>query len=180
MSRIGKKPIDLPAGVEISITGRKVTTKGPKGELFLMLPGTVEPKVDGQILTIQKVKTSAQAAADYGLYRQLLSNMVTGVSSGFTKQLEIVGVGYRVAQQGSGLLFNLGYSHPIEVAPPAGITLAVQKSTVTVSGIDKAQVGQVAANIRSLRKPEPYKGKGVRYAGEHVRRKAGKAGKAAK
>jgi len=180
MSRIGKKPVELPDKVEVNLTGRKVEVKGPKGELSLMLPGTVEPEINANLLMVKKVKNSAQAAADYGLYRQLLSNMVTGVSSGFTKQLEIVGVGYRVAQQGSSLVFNLGYSHPIEVASPEGITLAAQKSTVTVSGIDKAQVGQVAANIRALRKPEPYKGKGVKYAGEKIRRKAGKAGKAAK
>src|SRR3989339_828370 len=114
MSRIGKKPVELPDKVEVNLTGRKVEVKGPKGELSLMLPGTVEPEINANLLMVKKVKNSAQAAADYGLYRQLLSNMVTGVSSGFTKQLEIVGVGYRVAQQGSSLVFNLGYSHPIE------------------------------------------------------------------
>lgn len=178
MSRIGKKPIELPTNVTVTMTGRKVQIAGPKGTLDLMLSGRVHLAQEESRLQLAQTKKSAQAGADHGLYRQLLQNMVQGVSQGFEKRLEIVGVGYRVNQQGSNLVFSLGYSHPIEIVPPQGVTLQAQKNTVIVSGIDRAQVGQVAANIRSLRKPEPYKGKGIRYEGEYVRRKAGKAGKA--
>ncbi len=180
MSRIGKKPIQLPSGVTVTVSGLEVTVSGPKGTAELVVSPRVTIAQESDLLRVTPAKTGNQAMADWGLYRQLLQNMVTGATEGFSKQLEVIGVGYRVSQQGQNLVFNLGYSHPIDVSPPEGITLGVQKNTVTVTGLDRALVGQVAANIRSLRPPEPYKGKGIRYTGEHIRRKAGKAGKAAK
>jgi large subunit ribosomal protein L6 len=178
MSRIGRLPIDIPAGVDIKVDGSAVTVKGPKGELALTVASPIEVKVeDGQVL-VTRPNDERESRSLHGLTRTLIFNQIIGVTEGYSKGLEIVGTGYRVAAKGSSREFALGYSHPITVDPPAGITFAVEGNTkLTVQGIDKQAVGEVAANIRKLRKPEPYKGKGVRYAGEVVRRKAGKAGK---
>jgi large subunit ribosomal protein L6 len=179
MSRIGRLPIPVPAGVDVAISGQDVTVKGPKGQLALTVvsPIVVEKAEDGT-LAVSRPNDERANRSLHGLTRTLIANMVTGVTTGFSKNLEIVGVGYRVQPKGSGLEFALGYSHPIQVEPPEGIAFSVESPTkLTVSGIDKQQVGEVAANIRKLRKPEPYKGKGIRYAGEVVRRKVGKAGK---
>jgi large subunit ribosomal protein L6 len=178
MSRIGKVPVPVPAGVDVSIDGAVVTVKGPKGTLShtVAAPITVE-KGDG-VLDVKRPDDERQSKALHGLTRTLVNNMVVGVTEGYEKKLEIVGTGYRVLAKGSDLEFALGYSHPITVEPPAGVTFTVEAPTrFSVSGIDKQQVGEVAANLRKLRKPEPYKGKGVRYAGEQIRRKVGKAGK---
>jgi large subunit ribosomal protein L6 len=179
MSRIGKLPVTVPSGVDVTIEGRKVTVKGPKGTLShtVIEPITVERGDDGAIV-VNRPDDERRSKAYHGLSRTLVNNLVVGVTAGYEKKLEIHGVGYRVALKGSTLEFALGYSHPVSVTPPAGITFAVESPTkFSVAGIDKQQVGEVAANIRKIRKPEPYKGKGVRYAGENVRRKVGKAGK---
>lgn len=179
MSRIGKLPITVPSGVDVSIDGRTVTVKGPKGTLShtVIEPITVERGDNGAVL-IKRPDDERRSKAMHGLSRTLVNNLVIGVTAGYEKKLEIVGVGYRVALKGSNLEFALGFSHPVIVQPPAGITFAVENPTrFSVSGIDKQQVGETAANIRKIRKPEPYKGKGVRYAGEVVRRKVGKTGK---
>ena len=179
MSRIGKLPIPVPSGVEVSLDDRVVTVKGPKGTLShtVAAPITVDRSDDGT-LAVNRPDDERESRSLHGLTRTLIANMVTGVTEGYTKRLEIVGTGYRVTAKGDTLEFALGFSHPVNVAPPAGITFAVEAPTrFSVSGIDKQQVGEVAANIRKIRKPEPYKGKGVRYAGEVVRRKVGKAGK---
>jgi large subunit ribosomal protein L6 len=179
MSRIGRLPIPVPAGVDVAITGQDVTVKGPKGQLALTVvsPIVVEKAEDGT-LAVSRPNDERQNRSLHGLTRTLIANMVTGVTTGFSKSLEIVGVGYRVQPKGAGLEFALGYSHPIQVDAPEGIAFTVDSPTkLTVTGIDKQQVGEVAANIRKLRKPEPYKGKGIRYSGEAVRRKVGKAGK---
>ena len=178
MSRIGKMPVAVPAGVDITIDGALVTVKGPKGTLSHTVaePITVEKSEQG--LEVKRPNDERISKSLHGLTRTLVANMVTGVTDGYEKKLEIVGTGYRVALKGSDLEFALGFSHPVVVAPPAGITFAVESPTkFSVAGISKQQVGEVAANIRKIRKPEPYKGKGVRYAGEQVRRKAGKTGK---
>jgi large subunit ribosomal protein L6 len=179
MSRIGRMPIAVPGGVDVAIDGQHVTVKGPKGQLALTV---VEPiavgRADDGSLAVTRPDDERSNRSLHGLTRTLISNMVTGVTSGFSKSLEIVGVGYRVQPKGAGLEFALGYSHPIQVDAPDGISFTVDSPTrLTVNGIDKQQVGEVAANIRKLRKPEPYKGKGIRYSGEVVRRKVGKAGK---
>ncbi|MET4582788.1 large subunit ribosomal protein L6 [Conyzicola nivalis] len=178
MSRIGRLPIVIPAGVDVKIDGSAVSVKGPKGELALVIASPIEAKIeDGQILVTRPDDERASRSL-HGLTRTLISNQIVGVTEGYTKGLEIVGTGFRVAAKGSSLEFALGYSHSITVDPPAGISFTVEGNTkITVVGIDKQAVGEVAANIRKLRKPEPYKGKGVRYAGEVVRRKAGKSGK---
>ena len=179
MSRIGKLPITVPSGVDISIAGQDVTVKGPKGTLShtIASPLTVERSEAGE-LVVNRPDDERLSKSLHGLTRTLVANMVTGVTDGYEKKLEIVGVGYRVTAKGKDLEFAVGYSHPVVVTPPEGITFAVESPTkFAVAGIDKQQVGQVAANIRKIRKPEPYKGKGIRYAGEHVRRKVGKAGK---
>ncbi len=178
MSRIGRLPIDVPSGVDVTIDGSAVRVTGPKGELSLTVASPIEVKLeDGQVL-VTRPDDERESRSLHGLTRTLIHNQIIGVTEGYTKGLEIVGTGYRVAQKGDSLEFALGYSHSITVDPPAGITFSVEGNTkVGVHGIDKQQVGEVAANIRKLRKPEPYKGKGVRYAGEIVRRKAGKAGK---
>jgi large subunit ribosomal protein L6 len=179
MSRIGRLPIPVPSGVDVAIAGQDVTVKGPKGQLALTVvsPIQVERAEDGALAVTRPNDERANRSL-HGLTRTLIANMVTGVTAGFSKNLEIVGVGYRVQPKGAGLEFALGYSHPIQVDAPEGIAFTVESPTkLTVSGIDKQQVGEVAANIRKLRKPEPYKGKGIRYAGEAVRRKVGKAGK---
>ena len=178
MSRIGKLPIELPAGVEVTVEGGRATVTGPRGTLRQAIPPTISVRLqDGRIL-VERPDDERESRALHGLVRSLVANMVEGVTRGFEKQLEIQGVGYRVQAQGGDLVFNLGYSHQIPVKAPAGITFEVSSPTrFSVKGIDKQQVGQVAADIRRLRRPDPYKGKGVRYAGEVVRRKAGKTAK---
>jgi large subunit ribosomal protein L6 len=179
MSRIGRLPIPVPSGVDITIDGQTLSAKGPKGTLTLNVsePIIVERAEDGT-LAVTRPNDERQNRALHGLTRSLVNNVVVGVTEGFEKKLEIHGVGYRVLAKGSDLEFALGYSHPVKVVAPEGITFAVESATkFSVSGIDKQQVGEVAANIRKLRKPDPYKGKGVRYAGEKIRRKVGKTGK---
>jgi large subunit ribosomal protein L6 len=178
MSRIGKAPITVPSGVEVEIQGRQVAVKGPKGELDIEVPVDITVRQDGDEILVERSDDERRNRALHGLTRSLVNNMVLGVSEGFSKELEIVGVGYRAAAKGSALELQLGFSHPVNVEAPDGITFDVPEPTrIIVSGIDKQVVGQVAADIRSHRKPEPYKGKGVRYLGEHVARKAGKAAK---
>lgn len=179
MSRIGKAPITVPSGVEVQIQGRQVAVKGPKGELDIEVPVDITVRQDGDEILVERSDDERRNRALHGLTRSLVNNMVLGVSEGFSKELQIVGVGYRAAAKGSNALeLQLGFSHPVNVEAPAGITFDVPEPTrIIVSGIDKQVVGQVAADIRSYRKPEPYKGKGVRYLGEHVARKAGKAAK---
>ncbi|MCK0110969.1 50S ribosomal protein L6 [Ornithinimicrobium sp. F0845] len=179
MSRIGRLPVTVPSGVEVTVDGNNVTVKGPKGQLAHTIaePITVATGEDGA-LEVSRPNDERESRALHGLTRSLIANMVEGVTNGYTKKLEIHGTGYRVVAKGSDLEFALGYSHPILVKAPEGITFQVENPTrFAVSGIDKQQVGEVAANIRKLRKPDPYKGKGVRYEGEHIRRKVGKAGK---
>jgi large subunit ribosomal protein L6 len=178
MSRIGRLPIDIPTGVDVTIDGSAVTVKGPKGELKLTVASPIEVKLeDGQLL-VSRPDDERASRSLHGLTRTLIANQIIGVTDGYSKGLEIVGTGYRVQAKGSSIEFALGFSHSITVDPPAGISFAVEgNNKLTVHGIDKQAVGEVAANIRKLRKPEPYKGKGVRYAGEVVRRKAGKSGK---
>lgn len=178
MSRIGKAPVVVPSGVEVTLSPERITVKGPKGELRQDLPERVTVRqADGELL-VERVDDERQSRAQHGLVRSLVQNMVTGVTEGFRKDLEIVGVGYRATAKGSGLELALGFSHPVTVDAPEGITFEVPSATqIGVIGIDKELVGQVAANIRKIRKPEPYKGKGVRYKDERVLRKAGKAGK---
>jgi large subunit ribosomal protein L6 len=179
MSRIGKLPISVPTGVDVTIDGRDVTVKGPKGVLSLSISAPIAiGRDDDGTVRVTRPDDERTSKALHGLTRTLVSNMVVGVTEGYTKKLEIVGTGYRVVAKGSTLEFALGYSHPITVEPPQGISFAVEAPTrFSVSGIDKQQVGEVAANLRKLRKPDPYKGKGVRYAGEVIKRKVGKAGK---
>jgi large subunit ribosomal protein L6 len=179
MSRIGKQAVTVPSGVDIALDGQAVTVKGPKGSLSHVVaePLTVSRADDGSI-EVARPNDERLSKALHGLTRTLIANMVTGVTAGYEKKLEIVGVGYRVQAKGKNLEFSVGYSHTVLVTPPDGISFSVESPTkFSVAGIDKQQVGQVAANIRKIRKPEPYKGKGIRYEGEHVRRKVGKAGK---
>ncbi len=179
MSRIGRAPISVPSGVDVSIGEGELTVKGPKGTLSRVLPGAITVRADEGNLLVERPNDERQNRALHGLTRSLVNNMVVGVTNGFAKELEIVGVGYRAAAQGPAKLeLALGFSHPVSVDAPEGITFEVPVPTrIIVRGIDKEAVGQVAANIRKIRKPEPYKGKGVRYAGERVLRKAGKTGK---
>ncbi|HEX7735577.1 MAG TPA: 50S ribosomal protein L6 [Ktedonobacteraceae bacterium] len=185
MSRIGRAPIPVPPKVQVTWTdGNFVTVKGPKGELSHQVDPELTLALDNGNLTVTRPSDSKEHKSKHGLYRSLVNNMVVGVTTGYTKQLEIHGVGYRANKVGENLVILVGYSHPVEVQPPAGVTLSVDgvdqatKATrISVSGIDKHLVGQTAASIRQLRKPEPYKGKGIRYTGEAIRRKAGKAGK---
>jgi large subunit ribosomal protein L6 len=179
MSRIGKLPITVPSGVEVTIDGQAVTVKGPKGSLQQTIsePITVEKDDDGSIL-VKRPDDERESRSLHGLSRSLVNNMVLGVSQGYQKNLEIHGVGYRVQLKGANLEFALGYSHPIVIEPPQGIEFAIDGPTkLSVKGIDKQLVGEIAARIRKLRRPDPYKGKGVRYAGENIRRKVGKTGK---
>jgi large subunit ribosomal protein L6 len=179
MSRIGRLPITIPAGVEVSINGAEITVKGPKGTLShtVAAPIVVERTEEGT-LQVSRPNDERQSRSLHGLTRTLVANMVTGVTEGYTKKLEIVGTGYRVVAKGSDLEFALGFSHPVVIPAPEGISFAVETPTrFSVTGIDKQKVGEVAANLRKLRKPDPYKGKGVRYEGEVIRRKAGKAGR---
>ncbi len=187
MSRIGKLPIEIPAGVEINVEADNlVTVKGPKGTLQMPIARELDLKVDAGVLTVDRPNNSYRLRGQHGLARTLVNNMVVGVTKGHSKQLDIVGVGYRVAAEGKGLNFNMGYSHPVKVSPIDGInfTLTADEKTrvqrITVDGIDKALVGQVAADIRKIRKPDAYKGKGIRYVGEVIRLKAGKRASAKK
>ncbi|MFD9795672.1 50S ribosomal protein L6 [Streptomyces sp. NPDC059070] len=179
MSRIGKLPIQVPAGVDVTIDGRTVSVKGPKGTLSHTVAAPIEiVKGEDGVLNVTRPNDERQNKALHGLSRTLVANMITGVTQGYVKALEISGVGYRVQAKGSNLEFALGYSHPITIEAPEGITFKVETPTkFSVEGIDKQKVGEVAANIRKLRKPDPYKAKGVKYAGEVIRRKVGKAGK---
>jgi large subunit ribosomal protein L6 len=178
MSRIGRLPIPVPAGVEVKIDGNVVSVKGSKGTLTHTVPAPITAAVEGDSIVVTRPDDERVSRSLHGLTRTLIANNIQGVTAGFTKGLEIVGTGYRVTAKGSDIEFALGYSHPILIKAPAGITFTVEGNTkVVVSGIDKQAVGEMAANLRKLRKPEPYKGKGVRYAGEVVRRKAGKSGK---
>ncbi|MGH8969880.1 MAG: 50S ribosomal protein L6 [Actinomycetes bacterium] len=179
MSRIGRLPIPVPSGVDVTLDGRAVTVKGPKGTLSHTVAEPMEiTRADDGTIAVTRPNDERQNRALHGLSRTLVANMVIGVTDGYSKTLEIVGTGYRVAAKGSDLEFSLGFSHPVVVKAPEGISFNVEAPTrFTVSGVDKQKVGEVAANIRKLRKPDPYKGKGVRYQGEQIRRKAGKAGK---
>ncbi|MFM8600517.1 MAG: 50S ribosomal protein L6 [Actinomycetota bacterium] len=178
MSRIGKAPINIPSGVEVSIAGRTVTVKGPKGTLSRDIPGEIVVRKEDSTLLVERPNDERTNRSLHGLSRTLVNNMVVGVTEGFAKELEIVGVGYRAEAQGQNLRLALGFSHPVIVPAPEGISFEIPAQTrVIVKGIDKELVGQVAANIRSIRKPEPYKGKGVRYLNERILRKAGKTGK---
>ena len=178
MSRIGRMPVSVPSGVTVTIDGREVTVTGPKGTLQHNVAAPIDVSQSDGVLTVTRPNDEGQVRALHGLSRTLIANMITGVTEGYRKTLEIVGVGYRVQARGKDLEFSLGFSHPVTVAPPDGITFRVEAPTrFVVEGIDKQQVGEIAANIRKLRKPDPYKGKGVRYQGEQPRRKVGKAGK---
>jgi large subunit ribosomal protein L6 len=178
MSRIGKMPVTVPSGVDVKVDGTQVTVKGSKGELSREFTDRVSFTMDDGVITVDREDDTREARALHGLSRALLANMVEGVSEGFSKVLEIQGVGYRASLKGSDIELLVGFSHPVNVKAPKGITFEVPEPTrIVISGIDKEQVGQVAADIRKVRPPEPYKGKGIRYAGEYVRRKAGKAGK---
>jgi len=178
MSRIGRLPVDIPGGVTVTLDGQNVFVKGPKGELSLVVSDPIRVAIEENQVVVTRPDDERTSRSLHGLTRTLIANQIVGVTQGYEKGLEVVGTGYRVAAKGSSLEFALGYSHSITVDPPAGITFEVEgNNKLTVKGIDKQAVGEVAANIRKLRKPEPYKGKGVRYAGEVVRRKAGKSGK---
>lgn len=177
MSRVGKLPIAIPSGVTITIDPNEITVAGGKGTLKQFTMPGITVKQEGEEIIVTRANDEPKIRAKHGLMRALLNNMVTGVSQGFSKKLEINGVGFRVAQTGTDLKLNLGFSHDVIYKVPAGITTAIEQNTITVSGIDRQQVGQVAAEIRSLKKPEPYKGKGIKYEGERIIRKSGKSGK---
>ncbi|MBV9381643.1 MAG: 50S ribosomal protein L6 [Streptosporangiaceae bacterium] len=178
MSRIGRLPVAIPSGVDVTIEGRDVTVQGPKGTLALTVAEPIAVQQEDGVIRVTRPSDEGHVRALHGLSRTLIANMVTGVTEGYRKTLEIVGVGYRVQARGAALEFSLGFSHPVTVQPPEGITFRVEAPTrFVVEGIDKQQVGEVAARIRKLRKPDPYKAKGVRYQGEQIRRKVGKAGK---
>lgn len=179
MSRVGKKPIEVPAGVTVSVDANNVATvKGPKGELVRSFHKDMKIEQEGNVITITRPSESKEHRTNHGTTRALLANMVTGVSEGFSKSLELIGVGYRAQLQGKKLVLNVGYSHPVEFTPEDGVEVEVPSNTkVIVKGISKEKVGALASNIRDVRPPEPYKGKGIRYEGEHVRRKEGKTGK---
>lgn len=179
MSLIGSTPITIPQGVTVSVTGRTVAVSGPKGNTSIVLPAKITLEQEEQLLKVKRTNNQPQSKANHGLARSLIQNMVTGVSQGFITKLEMVGTGYRAKKQGNALSLSAGFSHPVIVNPMDGITLDTETETViVVSGIDKQMVGETAAKIRAIRKPEPYKGKGIRYQGEVIRRKAGKATKA--
>lgn len=177
MSRIGKQPIEIPAKVEVSVKGSTVTVKGPKGTLERTVTDRVTVKVEDDQVVVERVDDERASRAQHGLFRALIANMVVGVSDGYSKELAIQGVGYRAAMKGSNLELQVGFSHSVVMETPDGVSIEVPEPTkITVTGIDKELVGQTAANIRKVKPPEPYKGKGIRYVGEYVRRKAGKAG----
>lgn len=181
MSRIGRKPITVPAGVDVTIDGSAVTVKGPKGTLSGTFNSNMSIELDAGVITVSRPNDEKENRALHGLTRTLISNMVVGVSEGFKKDLEIVGVGYRAAMEGKSLVLTIGYSHPVKMDPPAGVTVEVPApNKIVVSGADKQVVGQFACEIRAVRPPEPYKGKGIKYADEVVRRKEGKSGKGGK
>ncbi|MBO0470231.1 50S ribosomal protein L6 [Enterococcus sp. DIV0242_7C1] len=178
MSRIGNKIVELPAGVEVKQEGNNITVKGPKGELTREFSADITMNIDGNVVTFTRPNDSKEMKTIHGTTRANFNNMVVGVSTGFEKGLELIGVGYRAQMQGTKLVLNVGYSHPVEITPPAGVTVEVPSNTqVVVKGANKEHVGELAANIRGVRPPEPYKGKGIRYVGEFVRRKEGKTGK---
>lgn len=177
MSRIGHLPITVPSGVDVNINGSDVKVKGPKGELSFTINGPIEAKLEDNTVTVTRPDDERDSRSMHGLVRTMIFNMIVGVTEGYSKKLEIIGTGYRVVPKGQSLDFSLGYSHNIVIDAPEGISFQVEGNKVTVSGIDKQLVGETAANIRKLRRAEPYKGKGIRYEGEQVRRKAGKAGK---
>ena len=177
MSRIGKIPVEIHAGVEVNINGQDVSVKGPKGTLTMSVATPITAKVDGSTVVVSRPDDERESRSLHGLTRTLIANMVEGVTNGYSKVLEIQGTGYRVNQKGAGLEFQLGFSHPVNVEPPEGITFKVEGNRVTVEGTSKELVGEVASNLRKIRPPEPYKGKGVHYLGENIRRKVGKAGK---
>jgi large subunit ribosomal protein L6 len=174
MSRVGKKPIELIDGVEVLVNGSSVNVKGSKGELMINIDQNITLKIEDKNVLVEIKNDNKEARELHGLTRSLIANMIKGVSEGFEKKLEFTGVGYRAAVEGGDLVLNLGYSHPIKYTPKEGVKIETEKNTITVSGIDKQIVGQVAAEIRAFRKPEPYKGKGIRYQDEKIRRKAGK------
>ncbi|MFW0792184.1 50S ribosomal protein L6 [Gordonia sp. CPCC 205515] len=178
MSRIGKNPIEIPSGVDVTIDGQNVKVKGPKGELALTVTEPIAVAKEENSIVVTRPNDERRSRALHGLSRSLVNNLVVGVTQGYTTKMEIFGVGYRVQAKGKDLEFALGYSHPVPIEAPEGITFAVESPTkFSVSGIDKQQVGQISANIRRLRRPDPYKGKGIRYEGEQIRRKVGKTGK---
>ncbi|MBT0565726.1 50S ribosomal protein L6 [Williamsia sp. CHRR-6] len=178
MSRIGKNPVPIPAGVDVKIDGQAVSVKGPKGELSLTVAEPITIAAEDGTVVVSRPNDERRSRALHGLSRTLVANLITGVTQGYTTKMEIFGVGYRVALKGKDLEFALGYSHPVPIEAPEGITFAVESPTkFSVSGIDKQKVGQISANIRRLRRPDPYKGKGIRYEGEQIRRKVGKTGK---
>lgn len=178
MSRIGRLPIEIPTGVDVTIDGATVSVKGPRGAMTHTIPAPLTAAIEDGKVVVTRPDDERRSKSLHGLTRTLIANQITGVTQGYTKGLEVVGTGYRVQARGANIEFALGFSHPVVVEPPAGITFTVEgNNKLTVAGIDKQAVGETAANIRKIRKPEPYKGKGVRYAGENVRRKAGKSGK---
>jgi len=178
MSRVGKKPIDIPAGVTVTVNNSTVTVKGPKGELTRTFNPDIEIKVEENVVNVSRPSDSKEHRALHGTTRAVIANMVEGVSTGFTRGLELIGVGYRASKQGNKLVLNVGYSHPVEIEPENGLEIEVPVNTkIVIKGTDKERVGALAANIRGIRPPEPYKGKGIRYEGEFVRRKEGKTGK---
>lgn len=180
MSRVGQAPIEVPSAVQVSVTSGRITINGPKGELQRAFPEEISVEVNDGVIQVSRSKDSREVKALHGLFRSLIANMVKGVTDGFEKSLEIHGVGYRAAKQGNGLEIQVGFSHPVKKDAPQGIEYEVPSPTkIVVRGIDKELVGQIAAEIRAIRKPEPYKAKGIRYEGEHIRRKSGKAAKAA-
>jgi large subunit ribosomal protein L6 len=181
VSRVGRLPVEVPSGVEVKIDGSYVKIKGPKGEMEFNFSPNIGIEIDEGEINVTRPSDNREMRSLHGTTRALIQNMITGVTDGFQKELQLVGVGYRANMQGKNLVLNVGYSHQVEIEPPSGITFEVgeRNQQIFISGIDKQQVGQVAADIRKVRPPEPYKGKGIRYAGEYIRRKAGKAGKVA-
>ena len=181
MSRIGKAPIEVPSGIEVKINGQTVSVKGPKGQLSLAVDPSIKIKLDGATLLVERTSEEKKVKSMHGLYRSMIANMIKGTHTGFEKVLEIVGVGYKAAKEGKNLLLSMGYSHPVVIAPPAGIEFTLEGQTkIKISGCDPVVVGQIATDIKHVRPVEPYKGKGIRYSGQYVRRKAGKtAAKAA-
>ena len=178
MYRVGKKPVEIPAGVTVTLNGNTVTVKGPKGELTRTFHSDIEIKVEDNIVVVNRPSDEKLHRSLHGTTRAIIANMVEGVSKGFERNLELIGVGYRAQKQGKKLVLNVGYSHPVEIEPEEGIEIEVPANTkISIKGTDKERVGALAANIRDVRPPEPYKGKGIRYEGEHVRRKEGKTGK---